>query len=193
MGEGPPALLPLFRSENQLTLMGELYVHAGQPRSLAELSSRTGISKAVVSREINRLEEAGLVRSERRGRLRLVDASTDLPYFRELQSILLKTVGPAAKLRAHLDGLPGIDAAYIFGSWAARYQGEPGRPPADIDLLVVGDPDLDQLYRACREAAKELGLSVNPVVRTAQEWEAASDGFLAELRARPLVRVSDEF
>ena len=28
---------------------------------------------------------------------------------------------------------------FIFGSWAARYRGEPGPPPNDIDVAVVSD------------------------------------------------------
>lgn len=39
-----------------------------------------------------------------------------------------------------LAGLGGIRSAYLFGSWAARYAGEEGRPPADVDLLVIGEP-----------------------------------------------------
>jgi predicted nucleotidyltransferase len=45
-----------------------------------------------------------------------------------------------------------IDAAYLFGSWAARYSGERGRAPADIDVLVIGSPDRDQVDDAIAEA-----------------------------------------
>jgi hypothetical protein len=41
---------------------------------------------------------------------------------------------------------------------------EPGRDPADIDLLVVGNPDRGDLYHATQEAARRLNRPVNPVV-----------------------------
>jgi predicted nucleotidyltransferase len=143
-----------------------------------------------VSREVARLEEAGLLTAVRRGRLHLVDANERLPYFGELRSLLLKTVGPAAVLGEALADVSGVDQAFIFGSWAARYNGEAGPPPNDIDLLVVGTPDLDTLYRALRAAERRLRLDVNPVVRSPAEWRRPDRGFLDEVRRRPLVRVA---
>jgi predicted nucleotidyltransferase len=52
----------------------------------------------------------------------------------------------------------------IFGSWAVRYQGERGRPPHDVDVLVVGSPDRLAMYAAAQHAESRLGRQVNPVV-----------------------------
>ncbi|HET9773041.1 MAG TPA: helix-turn-helix domain-containing protein [Acidimicrobiia bacterium] len=185
----PPPLLPLFRSEHQLRLLGELFVYVGEPRSVSELAAATAIPQATVSREVARLEEAGLLRSARRGRLRLVEPNDQLPYHHDLRSLLLKTIGPVAVLRQELSGLSGVDEAYVYGSWAARYHGEPGPAPRDIDLVVIGDPDLDALYAACRRAERELRIDVNPVVRSPAEWQRRQPGFLADVRKGALVSV----
>ena len=182
--------MPLFRSEHQLRLLGELFVYASEARSVSELAAATGIPQATVSREVARLEEAGLLRSVRRGRLRLVEADVQLPYHHELRALLLKTIGPAAVLTQELSGVPGIDEAFVYGSWAARYHGEPGPAPRDIDLLVIGEPDLDGLYAACRRVEKELRLDVNPIVRSPAEWQRRGPSFLAEVRRGPLVAVA---
>jgi DNA-binding transcriptional ArsR family regulator len=174
-----------------LHLLGELFVYAADGRSISELSAATGIPQATVSREVARLEEAGLVRSIRRGRLRLVQADDHLAYYPELRALLLKTIGPAAVLRRSLADVTGIDSAFVFGSWAGRYHGERGPAPNDIDLLVIGNPDLDALYAACREAERELRLDVNPVVRSASDWRKGQAGFLADVRAGPLVPIRD--
>lgn len=174
-----------------MQLLGELFVYASEPRSISELSAATGIPQATVSRETARLEEAGLVRSLRRGRLRLVQANDHLAYYPELRALLLKTIGPAAVLRQHLADVGGIESAFIFGSWAARHSGERGPAPNDIDLLVIGDPDLDTLYAACRKAERELRLDVNPVVRPAEDWRKRASGFLADIRRGPLVAVRE--
>ena len=81
---------------------------------------------------------------------------------------------------------PGIDAAAIFGSWAARAAGEAGPSPVDIDLLVIGRPDRDDLQDAAGRARARLGREVNTVVVSAGRWNSRSDAFLAELRGRPM-------
>jgi DNA-binding transcriptional ArsR family regulator len=182
-------LLPLFRSEHQLHLLGELFVYASEARSVSELAGATAIPQATVSREVARLEEAGLLRSRRRGRLRLVEANEQLPYYHELRGLLIKTIGPAAVLAHEVSGVAGIEKAFIFGSWAARYHGEPGPAPHDIDLIVVGEPDLDALYAACRRGESQLRLDVNPVVRSSVEWRRRGSGFLADVRKGALVPV----
>ena len=174
-----------------MQLLGELFVYASEGRSISELTAATGVPQATVSREVARLEEAGLLRSIRRGRLRLVQANEHLPYYPELRALLLKTIGPAAVLRRALADISGIDLAFIFGSWAARYHGERGPAPNDIDLLVIGEPNLDALYAACRGAERELHLDVNPVVRPAADWRKRGAGFLADIRKGPLVPVRE--
>ena len=130
------------------------------------------------------------MRSVRRGRLRLVEANDLLPYYHELRSLLLKTIGPAAVLSRQLSEVPGIEEAFVYGSWAARYHGERGPAPRDIDLLVIGEPDLDALYAACRRAEAELRLDVNPIVRSRAEWRRRVSGFLADVRNGPLVPIA---
>ena len=164
-------------------------MQADEPRSIAELAEATGIPPSTVSREVARLREAGLLRTVRRGRLLLVEADRTLAYFEELRALLLKTVGPVAVLRDVLADVKGIDASFIFGSWARRHHGDAGPPPRDIDLLVIGDPPLDDLYRACRQAERMLRLDVTPVVRSPAEWRRPGTGFLAEVKRGPLVAV----
>lgn len=173
-----------------LRLLGELFfAHDDGLVSLADLARATGVSQAGVSREIDRLEAAGLVTSTRHGRNRLVAVNTDSPYFAELRALLRKVVGPPYLLATYLGLVPGVEEAYIFGSWAARFQGQEGLLPNDIDVLVIGDVDLDAVYQACRSAESVLRLDVNPVVRTREQWEHDESGFIDEVRRGPLVRV----
>jgi predicted nucleotidyltransferase len=60
----------------------------------------------------------------------------------------------------------GITAAYIYGSWAARHEGQAGqRPVRDIDVLVLGEPDRDQLYAALSAAEVRLARPVQATIR----------------------------
>ena len=56
---------------------------------------------------------------------------------------------------------------YIFGSLAARYLGDPGETPHDIDVLVVGDKvSRLQVSAAAQRAEARLRIPVQTVVAT---------------------------
>ncbi len=64
------------------------------------------------------------------------------------------TYGPVAVLGELLASVPGVAEAYVYGSWAARYRGQAGDVPRDVDVLVIGDADEDDLYEAARAAER---------------------------------------
>jgi predicted nucleotidyltransferase len=88
--------------------------------------------------------------------------------------------------------VPGIEAAYLFGSWAARYEGELGRAPADIDVLVIGDPDRGEVDEAAQRAGARLAREVSVTIRSMRWWREGGDGFHVEVTRRPLVPVLPE-
>ena len=94
-------------------------------------------------------------------------------------------------LRVALGDVAGIEAVGIFGSYAGRLSGEPGPPPQDVDVLVVGSPDLDEVYDACAAVARRVGRPVSPTVLSAAEWQAGS-AFLAQVRRGPYASVLGE-
>jgi len=187
-----PPLLPIFRSDLQARLLAELYLHPERALSLADLSRKTGSPMSTIHREVGRLDEADMVISDRVGNVRLVRANRDLPYFEELSGMLLKSFGPQAVLAEALADIKGIETAYIFGSWAHRYHGEPGSAPGDIDVLVIGNPVPDMIYEACRQAESMLGSAVNPTILSEAEWKTGTGGFIETVREGPLVPIIGE-
>ncbi|HEX3965845.1 MAG TPA: nucleotidyltransferase domain-containing protein [Trebonia sp.] len=77
-----------------------------------------------------------------------------------------------------VDDLGRLNAAYIYGSWAARHAGQPGqRPVGDIDLLVLGTPDRDQLHDALSTAEQRLGRPVESTIRDSTWLETGTGSF----------------
>jgi predicted nucleotidyltransferase len=183
----PPPLLPLLRSAHQAEILVRLLLGPPDPISLTELARATGASVATVQREVERAEAAGVVRSERIGPTRLVRPDPSSPLYRPLADLLLVAFGPGVVVAAELDGIDGIQEAQIFGSWAARYSGETGAAPHDVDVLVIGDPDRDLVYEAAERAERRLHRPVQVTFRTADEWANHDDPFIATIRSRPLV------
>ncbi|MFC3736029.1 winged helix-turn-helix domain-containing protein [Paractinoplanes deccanensis] len=180
-------LLPLLRSPVLGELLAWIYLHPEQTYSVSELAHRLRVSQSTVSREADRLTEAGLVTQERRGNLRLLRADLDNVLARPLTELLALTYGPVAVLADVLTPITAVEAAYIYGSWAARHAGAPGPPPRDVDVLVIGDADDDDLADAARAAEHRLGREVNIHRVSPSRWRAATDDpFLASVRSRPL-------
>lgn len=192
MRKQPPLLLPLFRSEKQAHLLARVYLRADQPAPLADIAREMGVDRGTLTREADRLERAGLVRSERVGRQRHLFPNESSPYFRDLHGLLLKAFGPAMLLARELADLKGIAEAYIYGSWASRYEGSEGPTPQDIDVLVVGHPSALELARVSRTLSPQLAREVNFTTVSAEDWRAPDSGFLRQVQSEPLVKLEIE-
>ena len=186
-----PSLLPVLRSQQQGEILALLLGDPDLELSLTEISQRTGAPHPSVYREVQRAEQAGLVMSRKVGNTRLVRANTDSPYYNGLADVLTRAFGVPAVLAEVLRHVTGIREAYVYGSWAARHEGQPGlRPVGDIDVLVLGEPDRDQLYEALSAAEQRLGREVQATIRGGDWLSSGSGSFHDSVASRPLLRLA---
>jgi DNA-binding transcriptional ArsR family regulator len=187
---GAPSLLPILRSRQQAELLAWLFDDPDREASLADLSRRLGVPMSSVHREIERAERAGLLVSRRIGQTRLVRANKQSRFLAPLRELLVMSFGVQARLADILRAIPGIESAYIFGSWAARYAGVDERHPvADVDVLLLGEPDRNAIYRAVAEVEPELGYPVQVTFRRADWIETGTDSFHDTVVSRPLIQI----
>ncbi len=185
-----PVLAPLLRSDTQGRLLAELYLHPGKERTATELArlADTGLPNA--SRELSRMVDAGFLHARSSGRNRYLRVNEQHPLYRPVSEILRYAYGPIAVLAPLLREVPGIEEAFVYGSWAARLFGEVGPDPEDIDVIVIGDRvDHAALDEAAEAAREQLRREVNPRAVSRRAWEEKGDLFLRHLAERPLVRV----
>jgi hypothetical protein len=183
----PSPLLPLLRSRVQGDLLALVYLNPEEEYSITEAAHRIGASVKAVHQEVTRLVETGLLADRKLGTSRLVRSVQDSLLTRPLTDLLAVTYGPLPVLTRSLAGLEGIEQAFIYGSWAARYNGEPGPVPADVDVLVIGDVDADDLDERARQAEAVLRREVNIRRLRPATWADKDDPFVTTVRARPLV------
>ncbi len=182
MVQTAPALLPLLRSAAQARVLARLLLAPAVTWTVSSLAEAADVSQPTASREVRRLEQTGVVTVAGDRNLRSVTVDTDALLYPELAGLVLKAFGPAAVLGEELADVDGVDEAWVFGSWARRYLGDPGPSPTDIDLLVVGEPDMDALADAVTRAGSRLGRPVGPTVLSPGEWDAPPDGFVRAVR-----------
>lgn len=191
MRSDAPVLAPTFRSRTQGDLLALVLLHPDQEWTVSDLARRLGIPLTTAQSEVARLSGGGVLATRKVGRARVVRANTSSPSVAPLTQLTLVTFGPQTVIADEFAAV-GATRVIVFGSWAARYHGEAGPIPADIDVLVLGDAlDRADVYAAAERAEARLRMPVNPVLRAAGSWaDPADDALLTEIQARPYLDVS---
>jgi predicted nucleotidyltransferase len=168
----------------------------GQPERefhLSELRRLTGLGSASLQRELNRLAEVGLVRSERVGNLRRFQANPQSPVFGELVGLTRKTLGVEPMLREALLPLSrNLKAAWVYGSVAKQTD----TAQSDIDVMLVGkNLRLAKVLELLVPLEAQLGRKINPTCYTPAEFErrrAEPDSFVNRVLAQPIISLVGE-
>ena len=185
----PSVLAPFFRSDAQGKILAAILLAGAPEQPLTNVARDAAVPLTTVLREVDRLEKAGVVRTRKLGQARLVSADEAYPLAAPLAQIVAATYGPLPAVEDAFADLEGVEHLIVFGSWAARLAGEPGRFPADVDVLVVGEVSrVDAVERAI-DAGQRVGREVNVTVVSPSRWKASDDGFIADVKARPHVEI----
>jgi len=162
----------LGRSTVRRRILSLVIAESDVRRHLREIARRAGTSAGTASRELQRLEAAGLVDRTREGRRVYYQASTGSPMIEPLGELLRRgRVGGAPWTRADPVGLeiarrlaaelPAVygerlRAVYLYGS---RARGDHHRD-SDVDIVIVLDQigDYGEDLRRSSDIASDLSL-----------------------------------
>jgi predicted nucleotidyltransferase len=182
----------IFGSRIRAKILGWLFTHPEESFFVRQMASILKEDPTNVSREMANLEELGILRSKRNGNLKNFTVNRECPFFEELKSLILKTAGVAGRIRAALERLAGIEYAFIYGSYAKGDE----KTDSDVDLLILGDVDMDHLDSNLVKLEKMLGREINYVLYDMDEFKAkkkANDGFLRDvLKGKKIMVVGTE-
>lgn len=151
----------------------------------SELARRMGVPSSSLQRELRDLEEAGILKMHRQGRMAYYQANIDSPVFPELRGLMVKTTGLVDVLADALAPLARkLRVVFVYGSIAAGYEDT----ASDIDLLAVGSVSPVDLAQPLRKAKELLGRDINPSIYAPAEFakrRAANDHFLTRVLDKP--------
>lgn len=179
-------LSTLITSKARLALLTLFLTHPGERFYQKQLIRDLGLSSSLVQAELKRLEGVGLLISSREANVRYFTINDAFPIYPELKSIVFKTVGLAEFLRDSLDAIGDVEAALIYGSVAKNVEDM----HSDVDVLVVGDVDLDALNEAVDAAERAIGREINTTVYTREEWVGRvkiGQAFVADILSGPKI------
>src|SRR3972149_123623 len=114
-----------------------------------------------VKRELDKLEEAGIVVSERVAHLRYFQANQDSDLYKELKSLITKSLGLPGALKAVLRAA-GASAAFIYGPYAE------GEDTDTVDLMAIGAAV--PIDRELKHLEKKFGYGLNATLMDEEEF-----------------------
>jgi predicted nucleotidyltransferase len=183
-----------IRSKARQRLLAYFFTNPTARRHLRDLAQRLELDPSNLSKELGRLEREGLFQSEINGRQKYFQLNRDYPLFPEVKRIVEKTIGAPSTITRGLQSVPGIDAAYLYGSFARNQQDA----ASDIDVLIVGSPSSATLAKAVDKLERQLGREINYTVFSREEFasrRARRDALLEDIwrhRRIPLISHDEE-
>lgn len=167
---------------NQSLILAILSENPQREYYLHELGRLMGKKPGVFQIGINSLEKQGWVVSRKQGTMRLFKINEQHPLYKEIKSVVRKTVGVEAELKKIVNSIDGIAKALIYGSYAKDSM----RLDSDVDVLVVARDSKveDRLVTGLSRIEKTLGREINYKLYDEKDFRRRrkdKDPFLAEV------------
>lgn len=149
-------MLNLFKNSKG-EILNLFFKDAEKEYYLREIARNLDKEPSHFQKALNSLVKEGVLKDERKGNLRFFKLNKNYPLYEELKKIISKTLGIEAKFKEMINNLAGVEYAFIFGSIAKNKE----YSESDIDLMIIGQVDQDDLINKVSELEGELKREVN--------------------------------
>ncbi|NTW60344.1 MAG: nucleotidyltransferase domain-containing protein [Nitrospirae bacterium] len=122
----------------------------------------------------------GLLGVEKRGVQKYYFADKTSPIFSEMKGLIFKTTGIQGSIKAALSRLKGVQAAFIYGSYAKGSEKE----DSNINLMVVGQVNITELNDVVMGLEEKMKREIDYLAFDEQEYRKrkdAKDPFIREI------------
>lgn len=119
-----------------------------------------------VRRELARMEKAGMVKKEPRGNRLYYWFNPKYPLYDDLLSLVAKTTGLGGKILKQKNKLGRLKFVVFSGRFVRDLEPQEN----EVDLLVVGEVNLDLLGKLVKAEEKKRGREVNYTVMKRDEF-----------------------
>lgn len=161
------AVAAVLFGKTRQTVLAILFDQPQRAYYLRELARQAGVSPGALQRELGQLQKADLVDRSQDGNRVAYRANSAHPIFPELQSIVRKTCGLPAQIKAALVPCAGqIRFAALYGSVAKGID----HARSDVDLLIVGEISLQQTLAAIVPVEERIGRDIGFRLYNAQDF-----------------------
>jgi hypothetical protein len=170
----------LFSSKTRVDILRLFYSNTEGRYYVRQIARELHRDISGIKRELDNLDKAGLLTSEKQGNLRYYSVNKRSAIYSEIKSIVAKTVGWRGAIAKGLGGLGGLRQAWLYSTNSHL----PGDGIGSVSVLIVGRVDLAELNEAVRRLEANFGREINYTVFDEGEFErrrAESDPFLVDV------------
>jgi hypothetical protein len=154
----------LITSKTRIKLLIKFFINSDTTAYLRNLSEEFGESTNAIRIELNRFEEAKLLKSKSEQNKKVYQANVKHPYFKDMHRLLLKYVGIEEIVDNVVKHIGELEKGYIINDFA---QGNPGNV---LDLLLVGkNIDYNYLNKLVRKAEENLSFKIRYIAVSPEE------------------------
>ena len=160
-------LQDIITSEVRVRLLVEMFSETKKHLYVRELTRRVGTEINAIRRELKRLTKAGILKKEKRGNRLYYLIRKDYPFYYELVSMIAKERGIGKEMLDNRNDLGKLKLAILSAEFAEGRISEKDQ----LDLLVVGEVNLQLLGQLVNKANDEIGRDINYTVLGEEEFE----------------------
>lgn len=189
IGTDDKIIMDIFRITKSKTREALLKLYFSNPNKryyLRELERILNFPVQNIRRELLALEKTGIFRKEKTGKQLYYFLNKKSPIFNELKRIISKTIGIEAQIKKILTELSDIKVAFIFGSLAKEREDS----LSDIDLMIIGRPDEDELISKITKLESRLDREINYHIFSPRDWKKKlqeKNSFLENILSQPKI------
>jgi predicted nucleotidyltransferase len=155
----------LITSKTRIKLLLKFFLNPENSAYLRGLETELGESSNAIRLELNRLEEADMLRSEQQGNRKLFKVNSMHPLYGEINSIVKKYFGLDMVVEWIAKRLGNLQAVYLGGDIAR------GKDSDIIDLVLIGEIDQQYLLQLIEKAEKLVKRKIRYLILSASEFE----------------------
>lgn len=148
----------LITSKTRIKLLLKFFLNSKTSSYLRNLETEFGESTNAIRLELNKFEEAGLLKTTTSGNKKLFKANTKHPLFTDIQNILMKYTGLDKISEQVINRLGNVREVYLVGELAK------GLDSPIIDLILVGDIEKSYLINLVEKAEKLIQKKIRFVI-----------------------------
>lgn len=149
-------------------VLGLLYGQADKSFYVRQIARHVNASVGAVQRELEKLAEVDLITRASVGNQVFYKVNQSNPVFAEMRALVNKTVGIFNVLHSALEQLANrVTIAFVYGSVARQEE----KADSDIDLMIIGNVELDDILGRLSNVETRLSRTVNPTVYSVHEFK----------------------
>ncbi len=170
----------LFVSKVRIKTLKHFLLNPHQPTHLRGTVRELKEEINAVRRELIRLEDAQILKSEVQGNRKYYRLNMDHPYIDELMGIFHKASGLGAAIIDQSNSLGTIHFAALTTSYIKKLKSGKN----DVDLAIIGNVELPRLEKIVQEYEDKTGKEIHYTVMKLNEFELRKrrrDDFILQL------------